>query len=75
MKTAVKTDCKSKIFCISKNYTLLKEKETGYFDLKSYQKLFVFFTSLSIFLIIPESPRELEYVCENYNSSQLCNVW
>ena len=75
MKIAVKPDLKSKTFCSSKSYALLKEKEISLINTKSYQKLFVILISLSTFLIFPESPRELENICESYNSRQLCNVW
>ena len=42
---------------------------------KFYQKLFVFLISFSTILIIPESPKELENICETYNSRKICNVW
>ena len=74
MKTAAKTVLNTKTFCISKSYTRLREKDKG-FDIKFYQKLFIVFISLSTILIFPESPRELENICENYNSRKLCNVW
>ena len=75
MKTALKPDLKSKTFCISKSYTRLKEKEINRVSNKFYQKLFVLFLLLSSILIFPESPRELEKVCEYYNSRELCAVW
>ena len=75
MKTAVRTDLKSKSFFISKSYARLNEKEIGLVDFKFYQKLFVVLISLSTILIFPESPRELENICESYNSRDLCNVW
>ena len=75
IKVAVKSDLKSKSFCSSKSYTLLKEKEIGLFNTKFYQKLFVVLISLSTFLIFPESPGELGSICERYNSRTLCNVW
>ena len=75
MKIAVKPDLKSKTFCISKNCTPLRKKDTTLIDIKFYQKLFVVFISLSTILIFSESPRELENICENYNSRKLCNVW
>ena len=75
MKTAIKPDLKSKTFCCSRSYTLLKEKETVLFNNKFYQKLLVVFISLSTFLIFQESPRELENICESYNSKKICNVW
>ena len=75
MKIAVRPDLKAKTFATTKNFTLLREKETSSVNLKFYQKLFVVFISLSTFLIFPESPRELENICENYNSRKSCNIW
>ena len=75
MKTAVRTDLKSKTFRTSKSYTRLIEKEISLFDSKFYQKLFVLLISFSTFLIFPESPKELENICESYNSRKICNVW
>ena len=75
MKTAVKPDLKSKTYCISKSYSRLTEKEIILINFKFYQKLFVVFISLSTILIFPESPRELENICESYKSRELCNVW
>ena len=43
-------------------------------DLKFYQKLFLLLVVLSTILIFPESPRELETICQYYNSRQICNV-
>ena len=75
MKTATKHDLKSEPFFSSKSYTPIRKKEISVFDLKFYQKPFIVLISLSIFLIFQESPRELENICESYNSSKLCNVW
>ena len=75
MKTALKPDLKSKTYCISKSYIRLIEKEISLFNFKFYQKLFVLLISFSTILIIPESPRELANICENYNSKRLCNVF
>ena len=75
MKTAVKPNLKSKTFYSIKSYTLLKEKETSLIDFKFYQKLFILLISLSVILIFPETPIELENICENYNSRQSCLVW
>ena len=74
MKIAVKTDLKSKTFCSSKSYTFLREKEITSLDSKFYQKLIVVLISLSAILIFPESPRDLENICESYNSKSICNV-
>ena len=75
MKTAFESDLKSKTFRIGKSYPLLAEKEESLVSFKFYQKLFVLFISLSTILIFPESPKELENICETYNSKKLCNVW
>ena len=75
MKTALKPDLKSKTFCISKCDLGHIEKEVSLFNSKFYQKLFVFLISFSTILIFSESPRELENICESYNSRKICNVW
>ena len=75
MKTALKPDLKSATYCISKSYSRLTEKEISLINFKFYQKLFVLLISFSTILIIPESPRELGNICENYNSKKLCNVF
>ncbi len=75
MKTAFEPDVKSKTFCISKSYHLPVEKEVTLVSSKFYQKLFVFLISFSTILIFPESPKELENICETYNSREICNVW
>jgi len=75
MKTAFEPYLKSKTFCISKNYPRLVEKEVSLVSFKFYQKLFVFLISFSTILIFPESPKELENICETYNSRKICNVW
>ena len=75
MKTAFKSNLKSKTFCVSKSYVRLFEKEKNSFNVKFYQKLFVLFISFSTILIFPESPKELENICESYNPIKICNVW
>ena len=75
MKTAFEPDLKSKTFCISKSYPLLVEKEVSLVSFKFYQKLFVFLSAFSTYLILPESPGELGNICESYNSRKICNVW
>ena len=75
MKTALKSDLKSKTFCISKSYPRLVEKEVSLINFKFYQKSFVFLIAISTFLIFPDSPKELENICESYNSRKICNVW
>ena len=75
MKTAFKPDLKSKTFCASKSYPRLVEKEVRLVNFKFYQKLFVFLLAFSTILIFPESPKELENICESYNSRKICSVW
>ena len=75
MKIASKAELKSKNCCKSKSYTLLKEIEINCINFKFYQKIFVVLISLSTILIFPESPKELENICENYNSVKFCSVW
>ena len=75
MKTVLGPDFKSKTFCISKSYSRLVEKQINVIDNKLYQKLFVFLLAFSTILIFPESPKELENICESNNSRKICNVW
>ena len=75
MKTVLEPELKLKTYCISKSYSRLKEKEISFINFKVYQKLFVLLISFSTILIIPELPRELENICESYNSRKICNVW
>ena len=75
MKIALKPDLKSKTFLVSKSYPRLLEKEVSLVNFKFYQKLFVFLLVFSTILIFPESPKELENICENYNARKICNVW
>ena len=75
METAVKTDLKSKTFCVSESYTDLIEKEKSVINSKFYQKLFILLISFSTILIFPESPRQLANICEGYNSIKSCGVW
>ena len=75
MKTAFESDLKSKTFFICKSSPLLEDKEISLVSFKFYQKLFVLFISFSTILIFPESPKELENICETYNSREICNVW
>ena len=75
MNTAVTPNFKSKTFENEESFTLLMEKEKVFVNVQFYQKLFVIFISLTIFLIFPESPRELENICESYNARKICNVW
>ena len=75
MKTALRPDLKSKTFIVSKSCPRLVEKEVSSISFKFYQKLFAFLLAFSTILIFPESPKELENICESYNSRKICNVW
>ena len=75
MNTAFKPGLKSKTYCISKSYSRLAEKEISLINFKFYQKLFVLLISFLTILIFPESPRELENICNINNPSKICNVW
>ena len=76
MKTVLLSpDLKSKTFSIKKSYPPLIDKEISLINFKFYQKLFVLLISLLTILILPESPRELGNICENYNSRKICKVW
>ena len=75
MKTALKPDQKSKTFCNSKSCIHIKEKEISILDFQFYQKLFCVLISLSTILIFPESPKELENICENNYPSRICKIW
>ena len=75
MKTALKPDLKSTTFCVSKSYPRLLEKEVSSVNFKFYQKLIVFLIAFSTILIFPETPKELENICESNNSRKICIVW
>ena len=75
MSIAIKTYLRSKTFANAKSFSSLRKKETILVDTKFYQKLFVVFISLSAILIFPDSPKNLENICESYNSRRICNVW
>ena len=74
MKTVLEPELELKTYCISKSYSRLKEKEISFINFKVYQKLFVLLISFSTILIFPESPRDLEKICESYNARKICNV-
>ncbi len=75
MNIAVRTSIKSNTFYSSKSLYRFREKKVKVINFKFYQKFFVVLISLSTFLIYPESPHELENLCQRYNSRELCNVW
>ena len=42
---------------------------------KFYQKLFLLLVVFSIFLIFPESPSEMDFLCKDFYTDQKCNVF
>ena len=75
MKTAIRPSLQLKSVPNIKGFYPLRKEETRLINYKLYQKIFVVIISFSTILIFPESPRELESICETYNSTKLCNVW
>ena len=78
MKTLVRHSSKLDTIKSSEKNSLLTQKVKNsviLIDLKSYQKIFLVFVALSIILIFPESPNELETICNFHHSRQICNVW
>ncbi len=78
MKTLIKSERKLDTFRLRNQASHLRQKVKSpdtLIDFKVYQKFFVILTALCTFLIFPESPKELESVCNSYYSKQICNVW
>ena len=75
MKTVLKPGLKSKTFFVSKSYPRFIEKEVSLVNFKFYQKLLVFLLAFSTILIFPESPKELENICQRNNARKICNIW
>ena len=78
MKTLVKPGTKVDTYKPSDGNLHLIQKVNNSTDLigfKFYQKLFLVLIVLSSILIFPETPKELETICHNYHSRQICNVW
>ena len=78
MKTVAKPEIKFQTFTVRNQVFHLRKISNGSRIVNSskfYQKFFVFFMTLSTFLIFPESPKQLETICNSYYSKQICNVW
>ena len=75
MKTVVKSDSELQTLRSCKNYTRLRENEINLVNSKFYQKIFIILISFCTILIFPEAPRQMENICETYNSEKLCDVW
>ena len=77
MKTLIKTNIQLNPSRANSKTSQLAVKENSLItiiDYKFYQKLLMVLISFFIFLIFPESPKELEAICDTYYSSQKCNV-
>ena len=78
MKTLIKPKAKLRIasFNNQTNYVQIQHSrsKTG-INVKFYQKLFLVFFSLFLFLIFPESPQDSDFLCNKYHSEAICNVW
>ncbi len=78
MKTLINSPTKLDTFRLRNQTSHLRQKvksSSTLVDFKFYQKFFMILTGLSIFLIFPEQPKDLESVCNTYYSKQICNVW
>ena len=78
MKVVVKPEAQIKAFRVKNKTSYLIEKSRSSLtivDFKLYQKIFVALISFSIFLMFPESPYEMELICKNNYSNQICNVF
>ena len=77
MKTLIKAGIKLDSSKIRNRSFNLSEKVSNVkpeLDSKLYQNLFFFLITLSIFLIFPELPNELEIVCNRHHVEGICNV-
>ena len=79
MSTVFKPEIRVKISSTKKRTSSLLigkiNNSTPVVEIKLYQRLFVLFIALSTFLIFPESPKELEFLCISHNSNNVCNVF
>ena len=78
MKTVVKPEARLKAFRVKNKTSYLIEKGNSastIVDFGVYQKISVVLISFSIFLMFPESPHEMELLCKNHYSNQICNVF
>ncbi len=78
MQTVIKSETRYKFLFVKNRFSPVTETDkfsTPIIDLRLCQKLIVCSISISAILIFPESPKELEAVCNNYHSQHICNVW
>ena len=78
MKTLIKPQTKLKLVKLNNHNNHFEDQlntSKTNLDTKFYQKLFLVFFSLSIFLIFPESPKDLDNLCNKYHSPEACNIF
>ncbi len=78
MKTLIKPQPKLHISNFNNKTNYVKSESINLrsiSDLKIYQRLFVILLSISTFLILPESPKESETLCNKYHSREVCQIW
>jgi len=78
LKTLIKPQAKLKIASFTKQANHFEVQHSNLkagINNKFYQKLFLVFFALSIFLIFPESPQDADALCNKYHSKVVCNVW
>ena len=78
MKTLIKSEQQLNTSRINIRDFQSKEKDQiaiSVIDYKFYQKLFLVLICFSTILIFPENPKQLETICLNHHTKQICNVW
>ena len=78
MQTLIQSNVKIKMANFDNSTYKVKEKSNNSklsLDLQFYQKLFVIIFMFCLFLIFPESPKDSEFVCRKYHSTEACNIW
>ena len=78
MHTLIQSEKKPNIASFDSSTYQLKEKlnkTKSNLIFQFYQKLFLLFLAAFALLIFPESPKNLEILCEKYHSTEACSVW
>ena len=79
MKTLIRPQLKSTI-AISRNHKCKKNLQGRKISYKPKRKMmylqYIFlFSSLFIFLLVPDSPELHSDLCNRYKSQEACNIW